>query len=167
MKTLKKITCLTTILCLTASAWAQHHKGDRKAHKEKIQAMKVGYLTEKLDLSPSEAQSFWPVYNEYNAKMETIHREIRKTHRNDLSIDEMTDTAVEDMVNLHHQLRQKELNTQNEYLLKFKEIISIKKIAKLYKSEHDFKRELLKKLKVSKGGSNALNIPPPPPEQRH
>jgi hypothetical protein len=167
MKILKEITCFAMLLAITTSSFGQGHNGDRKKHQEKIQAMKVGYITEKIALSPAEAQTFWPVYNEYNDKMESIHRSIRKTHKKETSIDEMTDEAVEKMVRLHHQLRQKELDTQNEYLLKFKEILSIKKVAKLYKAEHDFKRELLKKLKVKKGGTNELNIPPPPSEKRH
>ena len=163
MKTLKKIFYLYLLISLSLSVSAQNQKEERKAHKEKIKAMKVGYITEKLELSSTEAQSFWPIYNEYNEEIEIIHKKIRKMHKRDISINDMTDTAVEDMVNLHHQLRQKELDIQKEYFLKFKTTLSIKKIAKLYKSEHDFKRELLKKLKVSKGENNNFNTPPPPP----
>jgi len=167
MKSLKEIACLAILFAVTSAALGQKHKEDRKMHQDKIQAMKVGYITKKIDLTSAEAQTFWPVYNEYNDKMEDIHRTIRKTHKKEMSIDQMTDKAVDEMVRSHHQLRQKELNTHQEYLLKFKEILSIKKIAKLYKAEHDFKRELLKKLKVKKTGANEFNTPPPPPEKRH
>jgi hypothetical protein len=153
MKILKEITCLAFFLAVTITAFGQEDKGNRKMHQEKIQAMKVGYITEKIDLSAAEAQIFWPVYNAYSDKMEAIHRSIREAHKKGMSIDEMSDEAVEEMVRLHHQLRQKDLNTQEEYLLKFKKILSIKKVAKLYKAEHDFKRALLKKLKDKKGGS--------------
>ena len=32
--------------------------------KEKIEAMKVAYLTNELELTVEESQAFWPVYNE-------------------------------------------------------------------------------------------------------
>jgi hypothetical protein len=167
MKIIKEITCIGMILLFVTASLAQKHKGNRKEHKEKIQAMKVSYITEKLDLTPTEAQQFWPIYNEFDDKMESIHRAIRKTHKKDDSIDNMTDAEVEEMVNTINKLRQEDLNIFKEYHSKFKAIIPIKKVAKLYKAEHDFKRELLKKLKIKKGGPNEMNIPPPPPKGRH
>ncbi len=167
MKILKNIICLSLTLAITTIAFGQKHKENRKAHKERIKAMKVSYITEKIDLTPQEAQHFWPIYNEFDAKMDETRRTIRKSHKNDASIDEMTDTEVEQMILKHNKARQKELDLMNEYHSKFKAILPIKKVAKLYKAEHGFKRELLKKLKVKKGGPNEFNIPPPPPGGRH
>ena len=164
MKILKKITYVAILLVITASAFGQKHKGDRKAHKERIQVMKVGYITEKLDLSTTEAQQFWPIYNEFDAKMEEIRRTLRKMRKAESAIDEMTDAAVEKMINDHNNARQKELDILYEYNLKFKTVLPIKKVAKLYKAEHGFKRELLKKLNSKKGEANKPHSPPPPRE---
>ena len=42
--------------------------------------MKIAFITEKLSLTTKEAQSFWPIYNEYSQKIEKL----RKTKRSDL-----------------------------------------------------------------------------------
>ena len=123
--------------------------------------MKVGYITKKLDLSTAEAQQFWPLYNEFDAKMEEIHKALRKMRKAEPSIEDMTDADVEKMIINHNNARQKELDLLNEYTTKFKTVLPIKKVAQLYKAEHGFKRELLKKLKVRKGGANELKTPPP------
>jgi predicted nuclease with TOPRIM domain len=163
MKTLKNIACITLAMTLSTAVFGQKNKENRKAHREKIQAMKVGYITEKLDLTTKEAQDFWPTYNEFDAKMDETRKSMRKMRKSGASIDEMTDAEVEKMISNFDNMRQKELDIHNEYHQKFKAILPIKKVAKLYKAEQGFKRELLKKLKVKKGGPNKVNIPPPPP----
>jgi len=52
---------------------------DRKDRKERIEVFKIQFITEKLDLTPSEAESFWPVYEEYNKAV----KEITKTKSED------------------------------------------------------------------------------------
>lgn len=150
MKTIKNISFLALTLLLTTAVFGQASKTKRPS-KEKIKTMKVGYITEKLSLTTAEAQQFWPIYNAYDAKMEAIHKAIRKTHKKGISIDEMTDEAVEAMVNTHSNLRQKELDIQKEYHSQFKSVLPIKKVAKLYKANHDFKRDLLRKIKNHQG----------------
>ena len=167
MKILKQITVLTLAITFSVATFGQKHKGDKKAYKEKVQAMKIGYITEKLDLTAKEAQQFWPIYNEFDAKMDELRKSIRKSQKKGTAIDEMTDAEIEKMIENTNNMRQQELNTQKEYHNKFKAVISIKKVAKLYKAEHGFKKELLKKLRVKKGGPNELNIPPPPPQGKH
>jgi hypothetical protein len=162
MKISKKTTCLLLILSFSLLSFGQKNKEARKVHKEKVKAMKIAYITEKVDLTPEEAQSFWPVYNEYSNKRNKIHRSIKQQHKKETTIDEMTDSDVDKMINTTQKLHQEEVEMQLTYLENFKELLPIKKVAKLYKAEHDFKKELLKKLRVKKGGPNELNIPPPP-----
>ena len=166
MKTLKKITLLTLTVLLAGSVFGQTSKGKRPS-KEKVKAMKVGYITNKLNLTTVEAQQFWPIYNEFDAKMDEIHKSIRNTHKKDVTIDEMSDAEVEKMVNSHNDLRQKELNIQKEYHIKFKTVLTIKKVAKLYKADQDFKRDLLKKIRDHKGGGKGERRGPPPGGREH
>ena len=162
MKIFKKVICLDIILVATSLAFGQNSKGDRKAHKEKIKAMKVSYITEKLNLTSEEAEKFWPIYNEYDAKSDAFRKGMRKTHKQEANIDEMTDADVEKMIHSINDIRQKELNLQKEYLVKFKSVLPIKKVAKLYKAEHGFKRNLLKKIKNHQGKGGGKYPGPPP-----
>jgi len=52
---------------------------DRKERKERIEVFKIQFITEKLELTPNEAESFWPVYEEYNKTV----KEIAKTKSED------------------------------------------------------------------------------------
>lgn len=142
---MKRILTLS-ILFLAASVFAQPDDEDQ-TRKEKLKAHKVAFISTELDLSPEEAEKFWPVYNEMDAKMEEIHREKRgymKKMRNmgDLSEDE----AYENMEKIFA-LETKGNDLRIEYLGKFADVIGKKKAVKVYIAEEKFKRELLKKLK--------------------
>ena len=159
MKTFKTLLTLVLVCSLTTVAFSQHEK--HKVDKEKIKAMKVSFITQKLDLSSEEAQKFWPVYNEFENKNEVLFSEKRKLRKASKADIELTDKQIETNINNDFSLKQKELDLEKEYFTKFKTVISIKKIEQLYLAQDQFKRELLRKIK--KGGANDANIPPPPP----
>lgn len=164
MKHTKHLSMLIITVLLSTIAFGQKHQQQgKRPTKEKIKAMKISYITSELDLSSEEAQKFWPTYNEFEDKMDASRKAMRKLHKKEASIDDMTDAEVEEMMNAVDNSRQTELNLHKEYQTKFKAVLPIRKVAKLYKAEHSFKKDLLKKMRVKKGGPNELNIPPPPP----
>lgn len=121
-----------------------HHQEKR----ENLEAMKIAFLTKKLDLTPEEAQLFWPVYNQYKDKMEEARRKRKTEHKEaKRNFDEMSEKDVEQAVDGEIAFRQKELDIQKEYHSKFKSVLPIKKVAKLYEAEEQFKMLLLNKLK--------------------
>ena len=52
------------ILSVTAFAIPPHNQGGKNDWREKIKAEKVAFLTTRMDLTPQEAEKFWPVYNQ-------------------------------------------------------------------------------------------------------
>ena len=153
---------IVAVLLSTIAFGQKHQQQGKRPTKEKIKALKVAHITTELGLSSEEAQVFWPIYNQFEAKKDEERKFMRKMRKKEATIDEMTDTDVEKMIDEINNMRQQELNTVKEYHNKFKTILPIKKVAKLYKAEHSFKRDLLKKMRAKKGGPNELNIPPPP-----
>ncbi len=155
-KKMKKIQLLLpTLLLVSSIALAQPgqvdkmNKGERK---EKVEAMKIAYLTTKLELSPTEAQQFWPVFNEFEAKIQAIRQSRRKDSREGQdNLDQLSDKEVESLIDSEVAFRQKELDVMKEYHSKFKAVLPIRKVAKLYRAQEDFKRELLKKIQERKG----------------
>jgi hypothetical protein len=155
-KKMKKIQLLLpTLLFISSIALAQPgqvdkmNKGERK---EKVEAMKIAYLTTKLELSPTEAQQFWPVFNEFEAKIQAIRQSRRKDSREGQdNLDQLSDKEVESLIDSEVAFRQKELDVMKEYHSKFKAVLPIRKVAKLYRAQEDFKRELLKKIQERKG----------------
>ena len=90
-----KLTLATIILSLFfgISSYAQggsHHNPNRPAGqheasqkkfptRDEIQSQKIAFFTQELDLTPQEAQAFWPVYNENWKKSEAARRTINKS----------------------------------------------------------------------------------------
>ena len=135
-----------TIALLTSfSVVSQESKAD------KVEAMKVGFITNKLELSAKEAQTFWPLYNEYNSKLEKL-RKTKKSDFDDLKnkSENLTDKELETFINEVFASKQKELDLQKEYYEKYAKVLSVKKVAMLYQAENQFKRELLRKIKEKK-----------------
>lgn len=135
-----------TIALLTSfSVISQESKAD------KVEAMKVGFITNKLELSAKEAQTFWPLYNEYNSKLEKL-RKSKKSDFDELKNkgENLTDKELVSFMNEIFATKQKELDLQKEYYEKYAKVLSVKKVALLYQAENQFKRELLRKIKEKK-----------------
>ncbi|HBZ66223.1 MAG TPA: hypothetical protein DEO70_05240 [Bacteroidales bacterium] len=116
---------------------------------DEIRAQKVAYLTTKLELTPAEAQQFWPVYNEYSQKKEDIHRErfSKKGKPKPVDPDQMTNEEAGQMIDNMVADQEKMAAIEKEYSQKFRKILPVKKVLKLYEAEMDFKRVLLDRIK--------------------
>jgi len=123
--------------------------------REKVESMRIAFLTQKLDLSPDEAQKFWPVYNEYQKKRDELRKKKKEDFKNvRMNIDSLSDKQVEQLVDGEMVFRQKNLDLEKEYHGKFKSVLSIKKVAKLYKAEEQFTHRLLEQISDrGRGGS--------------
>ncbi len=117
------------------------------AQNQKIESMRVAFINDKLKLTPQEAQVFWPIYNEYLDKMKAIRREKKKLY---LQSDINSNETADDFINKKVQLEQTEMQYIKDYSIKFKKAIGNIKTALLFKSEEEFKQELLKVLKSDK-----------------
>lgn len=113
--------------------------------KDKIEAIKIGFLTEKLDLSSAQAVVFWPLYNEYSSKKKELKAKasgILAENR----LNQMTEEQVLNELKVLNQMRTEELELDKEYMAKFSKVISNKQVAKWYLAEKEFVRILLRKL---------------------
>ncbi len=148
----KKI--LITLIAIAASVQTFAQPGKhQEERKEKIESMKIGFITDRLDLTPEEAKTFWPVYNQYQKELDDLRKK-RRDERRDAKqeFENLNDKEVEKVVDGEIAFRQGELDIQKKYHTQFKQVLPIKKVAQLYRSEEDFKRELLKKIQDRKGG---------------
>jgi len=129
--------------------------------KEKIKAMKIAFITEKLDLTSDEAQKFWPVYNQYDDQKEVIFKEKREMRKAQKEASELSDGEIEQKILTHFELEQKQLDLEKAYYSKFKAVLPVKKVGKLYVAEDAFKRELLRKMKDQRQEGNHHPVHPP------
>jgi hypothetical protein len=134
---MKKIIIVCLSLVLSVSAFAQQGK--------RIEAMRIAFITQRLNLTSEEAQQFWPVYNQFTEKMQQI-----KGAKTDTPLDDMSDADAEKMILAEFDKEAKELELKKEYYQKLKKVLPVRKVAKLYRSERDFKQELVKYLKEAR-----------------
>lgn len=142
---------LLTILLLLLSLNVVAQK-----HRERVKALKVSFITEKLDLTEKEAQKFWPIYNEHDQQLVKIRyndiRSIRREIKN--NIDSMTDAQANDLLLKLDAAENKLHKLRLEFSKKLVGVISPKKIILLRIAEEDFKRRMLDELKRRKKGKS-------------
>ena len=111
---------------------------------ENVEAAKVAYITDKIELTPEQAQKFWPVYNEYESKRRELMRNYRGGYRRNL--DEVSEQEAKERIEEMFDTKEKELALEKEYVAKYQRIISTKQVIQLYRAEREFTKLLLKRL---------------------
>lgn len=94
---------------------------------EKVQALKIAFITQKLQLTSTEAEKFWPVYNQYE-------NEIKSLRSNNQNGDVLEN-------------EEKLLNIRKKYKPSFEKIIGPEKVNQLFSAEKEFRNVLIKRLK--------------------
>ncbi len=147
---------LTNIFLLVAllsvsTIFAQQTDEDDDGKADKVEALKVGFITEKLNLSSTEAKSFWPVYNEFEEQMKQLRAKERENVRLLKAKSSLTDADADKFLNEQLSLKQQQLDLNKKYVAEFKKVLPAKKVARLLMLEQEFKQQLLNRLKERKG----------------
>lgn len=136
MKKILLIFTLTFFICTTVVAQGG-----------KVDALRIAYISKRLSLTPEEAKIFWPIYELYKKDLNDLrirYKAVLKAEPEDMTA--KTDAEAEKMLAEMIAYKQAQIDLTKKYITEFGKAISKKKIVLLYKSEEDFKRELIKKL---------------------
>ena len=74
---MKYILLISTILFSTG-LFGQRDEGNHREKRERMESMRVAYLTEKMNLSAEDAQVFWPIMNKYEEQYKAMRTGDRK-----------------------------------------------------------------------------------------
>ncbi|MGN6567844.1 MAG: hypothetical protein ACTHJ0_07825 [Flavipsychrobacter sp.] len=136
-----------TLFCMLAatSGYSQdrdiHH--DDSPRFERIHAIKVAYITDKLHFTPEQSAQFWPLYNKYEQEMHGIRRSFFEKYKGEHNGDKATARQfIDDDLDYQQDI----LDLKRKYKDDFLKIISTEQLADLYRAERDFKLMLLKEL---------------------
>ena len=117
---------------LTSAIHAQDfNKGNRT---EKVQALKIAFITQKLELTSDQAQKFWPVYNRYETELRQV-----------ITDNKLGGDAIDN--------EEKVLNVKKRYKPEFTRIIGDAKTNTLFNAEREFRGVLMRQLKKDGGRS--------------
>jgi Skp family chaperone for outer membrane proteins len=132
---MKKIVLILTLLLSSFSfAFAQEEDLTRQ---EKIQALYVAYVTQQLQLTPDEAQKFWPLHTQFEADLKNIKRDLPELDK-----------------------QQARLDIKKKYQDGFIKIVGPARSERFYRMRDEFRRKLIERM--DKQGNNVR----PNPRQR-
>ncbi|MBL7767132.1 MAG: hypothetical protein JNJ58_13615 [Chitinophagaceae bacterium] len=126
---------------------------------EKIESLKIAFISGQLNLDPGTAEKFWPVYNQYQDELMNLVRERRSLNRDDQrTADEILDQE------------QKALDLKRKYSAQFLRIINNDQLNTLYRSEKEFRQMLIRRRQqqneAPRGGMNHSNRPEDRPNRQ-
>jgi hypothetical protein len=135
--------------------------------KDKIETMHIAYLSQRLNLTSAEAEKFWPIYNEFRAEQDKLRKERMDNMqhvRRAGGIDSLSDAEVQKLISSETDIETKQVEVRKEYAVKFQQAIPLRKVAKFFVAEEEFKRYLLNELKRRdhEGKGRDEDGPPPP-----
>ena len=116
--------------------------------REKIDAYKKLYLTDKLKLDPSTETAFWTAYKTYEDSLYKLNRERRqefiKLRSNNVSI---SDEEFPKMIDNYMNHEKRKVEFRGKLISELKEVMSFRKTFMLFRYEEDFRREMMEKLR--------------------
>jgi hypothetical protein len=92
----------------------------RAQNGNRLEALKIAYITNKLNLSPEEAQKFWPLYNQYSLELKLTRLKAMNNKSSELELDESL------------------LNIRKKYSGQFSQVLPQAKVDTFFKSEKEF-----------------------------
>lgn len=123
--------------------------------RQKIHLLKSSYITNALNLTPKEAEKFWPVYNLYSDKIHDLKLELeegldKKSFKNG-DFENISNSDAETFLNKSLQIEQEILTQKIKMQKELSKIISPKKIIMLQRTEKGFNRRMLQEYGKRKG----------------
>ncbi|UXP30888.1 hypothetical protein N6H18_11045 [Reichenbachiella agarivorans] len=141
MKTyFKSIIVVLGLTCLATAVQSQ----DQQA-LDKIESAKIALITERLGLTPDQAEKFWPLYNEYSAKRMELRQEYRR-FRTDAEGRTLSEDESKKLLEKGQQLKERQLQIDKSYSERLNTVITNRQLLQLRTAEEDFRNMLLQRL---------------------
>jgi len=135
---------LFSFLGLNFHLFAQDNK--KKAEFESFKKRRIAFITKAMNLTDNEAKAFFPLYNELQEKKFILNREVRRATREFTQAEKEGKThSEEDYSNLIKLITDTNVQTaklDQEYIAKFLEVISAKKVCLYIQAEQQFARDI-------------------------
>lgn len=133
---------ISILFLFTISFTAYSQNENNKPDGSRLEALKIAYLTKKLNLTPEEAQRFWPIYNKYSAEIHAARVEQREDKTSQIEKEEKT------------------LRIRKKYNAAFSGAIGPEKTDTFFRSEKDFGNYVRKELMERRELRQQLNRQP-------
>lgn len=139
---MKRLILFLFVLSAMTPSIAQNGKGQR------VESLKIAYISGELNLDPATAEKFWPIYNQYEDELQAIIRERKRNNQDGRSVEEQLDQE------------QKVLDLKRKYSALFSKVLSPDQLTRLYKAEKEFRQMLLRRSQRNEARMDRMNERP-------
>lgn len=143
----KVLTPLLLLMMMAFGAVAQQQDDnyspqqlDPKA-QEKINSLRIAYLTDKLGLTPDQAERFWPIYREFAEKRREIRSEFRDAAKG-INKDNRDPKKQQELVDLSLKTKQRVLDLEKDYSGRLMKVVTAEQMLRLPNAEAEFRAYL-------------------------
>lgn len=123
--------------------------GQNRAARERIESARIALITERLGLSPEQAQRFWPLYNQYNMERRELNQQLMQA-RKDVDINKMTEDEGRKLMRFGLEIKEKQLQLEKSYSERMTDVVTSHQMLSLRKAEEDFRRMIIQRLEERK-----------------
>ncbi len=136
---MKQLIIIVFLVALSTSATAQK---DRK----KIESLRIAHISNALDLSSEDSQSFWPIFNTYDASKHNLRDKKRALVRQPKEGVNVIDELI--------RIEEAQYLLFKQYMTDLRDVLSDDQILLLLSAEKKFKQRLIKRLHSERAGEN-------------
>ena len=138
---------MASLLLLITTMTAGAQEKNRKPHfsPEEFQAKQRTYITEKAELSPEEADAFFPLFFELQKKKFDLERNARKDFWKQRG-EQMTEDECRRFVYNIADVKIEIAKLEREYTDKYLEVLPACKVRRVQHAEASFQRHLMKEM---------------------
>lgn len=114
---------------------------------KKIEAAKIALITERLELTPQQAEKFWPIYREFGKQRQSIRKDFDLARRT-FDPNKASEEENKKMLEMANQVKERQLKLEREYSDRILKVITTRQLNNLRKAENDFKEMLLRRIRA-------------------
>lgn len=149
---MKKLIITCIVFVFTLGIYSQTADDYLEVSRSVLKTEKKAAIAEVMELTESESEPFWNLYNEYNDKLYVIQNKRIKAIKDFAeNYDNLTDEKIDEIWNLALDFKSESIKLERQYYKKFKKIMPMGKAAKYFQAEN--------KIEALISASLAIEIP--------
>lgn len=128
----------------TTMTFAQGGGRGPQMDREKLQAARIAFLTNRLELDSETAKVFWPIFTEYDTEKSALSKKYG-TQKRALYTEgtrNVTDENANKMLDIYLDQKQAELDLEKKYLSRFKKVLTLRQVWRVIRFDSDFRRDI-------------------------
>ncbi|WP_439474539.1 hypothetical protein [Algoriphagus formosus] len=113
----------------------------RGIDRERLEAARIAFITTRLDLSPEQAQDFWPIFNEFNEQREEKLKQIASLNPRS-NTESISKEEAQRLIKQRFELQRELIEDEEAFVQKAATVISYQQILQLNSINREFARSI-------------------------